>query len=43
MEEMEDMGLKAEIEEIAERIDNTMKNIEDLNILQSEASENNKD
>ncbi len=43
MEEMEDRGLKAEIEKIAERIDNTMKNIEDLNILQSETSENNKD
>ena len=43
MDEAEDMGLKAEIQEIAKRIDNTMKNIEDLNILQSETSENNKE
>ena len=41
MEEMDDARLQVEIEEIAKRIDNTLKNIDDLNIFQSETPESN--
>ena len=43
MEKMDDLQLKAEIEEISKRIDNTIRSIEDLNIRQSETSEESKD
>ena len=43
MEELDDSQLKVEIEEIFKRIDNTIKNIEDLNILQSKPSESSKE
>ena len=43
MEEMDDVQLKVEIEEISKRIDNTIKSIEELNIQQSETSEESED
>ena len=43
MEEMDDVQLKVEIEEISKRIDNTIKSIEELNIRQSDTSEESED